>query len=160
MNAETFAQSSNGVINDIIGRLTKAINQVGNDATIRMVLAAYNRYQEDERDGVDYIFNLEDKDDLKTLIEGGYTASDIAWAYGKGKETNLFLFHAGANYDHMNHVGSISDLKRLLTAYLENIVPCVFLYPWVDEYKAIWTMFVTESVENSQFLHDEIMGVH
>ena len=154
---ENFAQNANGVIKDMTERIGKAVNMVGSPDTIKKVLAAYNRYQEDERDGVDYIFDLTDKDDLKCLVEGGYTAEDIAGAYEKGKETGLFHFTGGCNYAALRHVGTEKDLKRLLTAYLENIVPCVFIYPWIEEYKALWTMFVTESVENSDYLRGEII---
>lgn len=44
------------------------------DATL---LNAYNRYQEDERDGTDYIFDLTKVDDIICLIKGGYTLEDL-----------------------------------------------------------------------------------
>ena len=42
-----------------------------------LVLDVYNKYQENERDGVDYIFDINKKEDLIACIKGGLTARMI-----------------------------------------------------------------------------------
>ena len=50
-----------------------------NDAQmIQRLIDVYNTYQEEERDGVDYIFDFQNKEDLTTCIQGGLTAEELA----------------------------------------------------------------------------------
>ena len=76
------------VINTMVEKISAAIiNDTRNvysfegDMVLKMVLAAYNDFQEAERDGVDYIFDVENTDDLKCCIDGGMSAKEIAGLY-------------------------------------------------------------------------------
>ena len=70
---ETMVQKISGaIIND-----TRNVYSAEGDMVLKMVLAAYNDYQESERDGVDYIFDIENTNDLKCCIDGGMTAKAI-----------------------------------------------------------------------------------
>lgn len=67
----------NQIIESVKRSITRDINR--NDTkVIEMVLAAYNRYQEDERDGVDYLFDITNQNDLKCMVEGGLNVTEIA----------------------------------------------------------------------------------
>ena len=58
---ETMVQKISGaIIND-----TRNVYSAEGDMVLKMVLAAYNDYQESEHDGVDYIFDIENTNDLK-----------------------------------------------------------------------------------------------
>jgi len=92
MVKEAFA-NLNCVVSD---NLAAHIGENGKvDATaFRIALDAYNRYQEDECDGCDYVFNISNQDDLSVLVKCGTTAQEIADMVATG----FTMFHVGYNY--------------------------------------------------------------
>ena len=66
---------------NIIDVISKAIaRDVKQGKNLSMLLGAFNQWQEDERSGVDYIFDINNKEDLKYLVDNGMiTAIGIAW---------------------------------------------------------------------------------
>lgn len=82
---------------------------------INRLLGVYNTYQEDERNGVDYIFDLQNKEDLVTCIQGGLTAEELAelvakYNCGNGENyTTKFLF--GCNHE-TPYLFKYSSLKK------------------------------------------------
>lgn len=121
------------------------------DKVLDMVLAAYNRFQEDERNGVDYIFNIDDKDDLQYLVNNcDLTAQDI-WRLVNTMGTNDYLpyFHLGENYPEPHLIGRLADLQRNMIAWLDELLPFVLLYVTrCPEYQAIYEEYITEALEN------------
>lgn len=117
------------------------------------VLDAYNRYQEDERDGVDYIFDLTNQADLKCLVDGGLCATEIMWAMNKTNKENITtLFHYGCNYPTLHAIGTIQDLKRNLIAWLDEFLPYVIMYVTrCTEYQNLYEHYVTEYLERKEF---------
>lgn len=92
MVKEAFA-NLNCVVSDNLAAHIGEDGQV--DATaFQIALNAYNRYQEDECDGCDYVFNICDKHDLLVLVNGGTTAQEIADMVSTG----FTMFHVGYNY--------------------------------------------------------------
>ena len=76
------------IIESVKRSITRDINR--NDTkVIEMVLAAYNRYQEDEHDGVDYLFDITNQNDLKCMVEGGLNVAEIAWAWKKVQDEHI-----------------------------------------------------------------------
>lgn len=88
--------------------VVKIISAINNDirnvhgaegySVLKMILSAYNDYQESERDGVDYIFNVENTNDLKRCIDGGMTAKEICVLYSGSQAYHLRYFYFGCNY--------------------------------------------------------------
>lgn len=121
------------------------------DKALDMVLAAYNRFQDDERNGVDYIFNIEDKDDLQYLVNNcDLTAQDI-WRLVNNMGTNDYLpyFHLGENYPEPHFIGKLNDLQNNMIAWLDELLPFVLLYVTrCPEYQAIYEKYITEMLEN------------
>lgn len=103
-----------------------------------MFLKAYNRWQEDEHNGVDYIFNINNPDDLIDCIKGGLTADEIG-NFVKVYVTPNFLF--GCN--HKLTPLSKTKIVKLIIDNLDDIVDCIIAYPWVEEYRSIYTDVVT-----------------
>lgn len=120
------------------------------DSVLEMVLKAYNRFQEDERDGADYIFDIDDKDDLAYLVNNcDITAQDI-WRIVNTMGENDYLpyFHIGYNYPQPHIIGRLKDLQRNLIAWLDELLPFVFKYVTrCEEYQAIYEHYVTEYLE-------------
>jgi hypothetical protein len=135
-------------IKSIIEEVKKAIvtDLCANDnETFKLVLNAYNRYQEDERDGVDYFFNLTDKDDLIYMIECGLTIKELHYVFVRMTTENFTPYvHFGQNYTGVCFVGTESDTKRQLIACLDEILEYTFMYVTrCTEYQDIYERYVT-----------------
>ncbi len=142
-------QIFNNIIEIIKPRITRDIKT--DDKVLEMVLAAYNRMQNDERNGADYIFDITDKEDLQYLVnECDLGVTDIAWIWNKVQTENLLpLFLYGENYSAPYMIGRLKDLQRNMIAWLDELLPFVFKYVTrCEEYQAIYEHYVTEYLEN------------
>ena len=111
---------------------------------IDTLLKAYNRYCEDEKDGIDYLFNLNNKEDLKCIVEGGMTAREIADLYNKSNGEGYFFFDC--NHEEPYPIVGFEKLKSVLLSMLEDITKVIVAYPEIKEYKVIWDMFVASNM--------------
>ena len=139
-------------INQIIEIVKKSIiHDIDNNDTkaIKMVLDAYNHYQEDELDSTDYLFDITNQHDLKCMVEGGLTASQIAFVWNKMRDEHLSpYFNFGCNYDGIAAVGTFDDLSRKLISWLDVILPSVLKYAARSiEYANIYEHYITECLE-------------
>jgi hypothetical protein len=127
--------------------LTKIEEDINYPEGRTMLLKAYNRYQEDERDGVDYIFNINRPDDLITCIQGGLTAEEIVNFHNKVKSwtnpTPHFLF--GCNHKEMKPMGR-DNIVDAIVAVLDEMLDNIIAYPWVEEYRAVYTHYITNKI--------------
>ena len=110
-----------------------------------LVIDAYNEFQESERDGVDYIFNMDNKDDLITCIKGGLTPEHIHEMVKKIKRGNTNFFFYGINHPIPEQL-TFSGLKLQLTAYLNEIVDFVIAYPFDGACRELYTILITNSM--------------
>ena len=120
-----------------------------------LLLAAFNRYQEDERDGVDYIFDLSKQKDLKCMVEGGLSASEICDAWSTFRESDGIVtpfVRFGQNYTSLQFVGTRNDLKKGLIGALDDFLPYVFMYVCrCKEYQDFYEHFVTNNLDENHF---------
>lgn len=116
---------------------------IHNDEIFYEVFSAYNRYQEDERDGVDYIFDLNNKEDLICAINGGLTTAEIVCLWRNNAEPTYFLF--GCNHPKPNPM-SVNDVKNTLVGHLDELIDYIIAYPWVEEYRVLYTRFITNKI--------------
>ena len=117
--------------------------------TITKLIDVYNTYQEEERDGVDYIFDFHNKEDLCTCIKGGLTAEELAELVAK------FLDNDGENYTTKFLFGCNRESPYLLTRsvlisslalYANEIVDCMLQDPFCYD-KDIYYKILTYHVE-------------
>lgn len=122
---------------------------LNNARAIELVLNAYNRYQEDERDGVDYLFNINYKYDLKCCVEGGLTASEIARLYDETTQgaTPLFLF--GVNYERPKHITNWEEAKKILLGVIDDVVLYAIAFHAAQGYKAFFDYYIADYVLNN-----------
>lgn len=118
------------------------------ETALNIVLRAYNTFQESERDGVDYIFNIDDKADLSCCIAGGMGADEIAHIYNESQgKTKYFYF--GQNHRKAEVIDSETQLITNLVAWLDDIIPdiCenVMFY---DSYRDFYAYFVSNLFDN------------
>ena len=127
--------------------LTKIEEDINYPESRAMLLKAYNRYQADERDGVDYIFNINNQDDLITCIQGGLTAEGIVNFHNKVRSwvipTPHFLF--GYNHKEMTPMGS-DNIVDAIVAVLDELIDNIIAYPWVEEYRAVYTHYISNKI--------------
>lgn len=111
--------------------------------SIRLILKMYNDYQEDVCDGIEYIFNLHDKDDLVCCVNGGLEASEIATlvsGMGNGKSE---FFCYGLNYGQPYQM-NMDELIDKIVSCIGYILPCVLTYPNAfDSYKEVYKRYFT-----------------
>lgn len=94
-----------------------------------LVLDVYNKYQENERDGVDYIFDINNKEDLIACIKGGLTARMIQELVDNLDDDFTQYFYFGCNYPTPIPI-KFEDLKTNLSNYLDEIVDYIIAYPF------------------------------
>ena len=94
-----------------------------------LVLDVYNKYQESERDGIDYIFDLNKKEDLIDCIKGGLTARMIQELVDNLDDGFTQYFYFGCNYPTPISI-KFKDLKTNLYNYLDEIVDYIIAYPF------------------------------
>lgn len=117
------------------------------DARIwNMVLKAYNRVEEDERDGIDYIFNLKEQEDLNCVVRGGLNAADIHKLYESSKQTGTSFFFCGYNHSSPQNCLTFAQVDIQLKANLNSIVKFMLAYPFIEEYKTLYVEFVTDFI--------------
>ena len=90
----------------IITRIKFMLNKPSGDY-FNMLLLAYNRWQEDEHSGVDYIFNINNPDDLIDCIKGGLTADEIA------KVLNAGVIPRGKTLSEVNLVQNLANAVKM-----------------------------------------------
>lgn len=130
---EIFGTLLTNIKEDIVDDM-RIINDI-NGITLS-VLDAYNRYQNDERGGVDYIFCIADSNDVICCLEGGLTTKEFALLYDEcTRKTPYFLF--GQNYTTPVVFKDTKELKEYLIANLDAVLHCALRYHQVNEYEQL-----------------------
>ena len=128
---------------DLVNVLTTEMSI--NHKVFNLVFDAYNEFQESERDGVDYIFNMDNKDDLVTCIKGGLKPVHIHGMVENIKKGKTNFFFYGINHPIPEQL-TFSGLKLQLTAYLDEIVDFVIAYPFDGACRELYTILITNSM--------------
>lgn len=123
----------------------KIIDRLTEDDIFNKVLMAYNQYQEDERFGVDYIFDLDDQEDLKTLVNCGVTASEISRLYNDIESADSKYLYCGENHTNLRCL-NMSEIDKQMIANMEEMVLCMLAYPYVDGYTPLYQEFITSYI--------------
>jgi hypothetical protein len=110
-----------------------------------LVLDVYNEYQESERDGVDYIFDLNKKEDLIVCIKGGLTARMVQKLVNKLDDGFTQYFYFGCNYPTPISI-QFEDLKTNLYNYLDELVDYIIAYPFEGACRKLYTILITNLI--------------
>ena len=146
-------QNFNNIIEIIKPRIARDIKT--DNKVLEMVLAAYNRFQDDERNGVDHIFDIANQEDLQYLVTNcGLCVNEIAWLWNRVQTEKELLpyFLYGENYTGPHMIGTLKDLQRNMISWLDELLPFVFKYVTrCEEYQAIYECYITEYLEKTDF---------
>lgn len=89
----------NFVVNSLYTDLTNTKDIDKSNKVLNILIEAYNNWQEGVHFGTDYLFNLNDNDDLITCLQGGLTAKEIAAMQNDRKSFGLSqYFFFGENH--------------------------------------------------------------
>ena len=132
----------------IITAVTRDVMQGKN---LDMLLGAFNEWQEDEQDGASYIFNINDKGNLKHLVDNDIlAATDIAWVIQNCKNGLFVIGEDGTPVP--------IDDKRLrdwLINNAEDYIPYVIMYAARcgkdSAYAQVYEEYITQILECSEF---------
>lgn len=154
-NEKTFAEHMSYIIDFVVSNAQKELAR-GNEEAIKIVLAAFNEMQDDERGGADYIFNIYNKDDLKFLTDKELIgAKDIAHVVNNPCEFPCGMFFMNECTDGMQPV---QDLTNVLIGWLEEITKFVFLYVARGgkdtAYKAYYERFFVDKVWQIDYFYN------
>lgn len=138
---EQMHEALGNVLKVVSESIKRDLNQGKN---IALCLSAYNEWQEDECDGQNYIFNLDNADDLKFLVANDMmTASDISWVMGH--KNHCF------NFDNGIKMLPLDDLIKRLIRNAEVYMAYAIMYvgrAGVDSsYANIYEEYVTNMIE-------------
>ena len=118
-----------------------------------IVLAAYNRYQEDERDGVDYLFDINNKDDVKCCLDGGLGVQSLAVAYFDYEARSYPpYFFFGLNHPKPSFFMDEDKLRRFLQGVLPEVVRHMFCLPDVDGYTALYEALISDYMFDNEMV--------
>ena len=123
----------------------KIIERLKEDDIFNKALMAYNQYQEDERFGLYYIFDLDDQEDLKTLVNCGVTASEISRLYNDNESADSTYLYCGENHTNLRCL-NMSEIDKQLIANMEEIVLGMLAYPYIDGYTPLYQEFITNYI--------------
>lgn len=114
---------------------------------IGLLLDLYNTYQEDERNGVDYLFCLSKTDDIICCLKGGLAItqlSDLVIENEDPQKTTLFYF--GENHTQNIHLLTIKEFEAQLYNHVDEMAEAIVTCPWVESYKYFYTKFVSNEL--------------
>lgn len=140
---------SNSMNTEIKSLIKKVASCIARDAkscsgdVFNKLFKAYNMYQEDECNGSDYIFNINNQDDLICCIKGGLGRSELQGLLNECSEKNCDYFLFGENYPTAT---LITDSRTAIASNALELATCVVTYPYIENYKELYTMYVTDEV--------------
>ncbi len=135
---------SNAIVEDLKDNSGSVLDV---DDIIDTMLEAYNMWQEDTHDGVDYIFNINNKDDVIYLLQNdkNIQVRDISSLYINQYNNNgTPYFRYGQNYEY--HPKVLMSMKQLKTQLIDNaewVITHLFLFANnTDTYHKIFNMYI------------------
>ena len=117
------------------------------------VIAAYNKYQEDERDGVGYLFCATCEEDIKCCFDGGLKVKEFVMAYNE-MEMNGWTayFHFGQNHPEPSFYINEEALILHLNVFMKPIIKCMLLRPDIDAYSKLYKALISDYMFNNKMV--------
>lgn len=131
-------------VSNIIAHELMDDNDPNNMKIFPTFLKAYNMWQEDTQDGVDYIFDITDKQDVIDLLKGDFSVGGITSIYnGQEHQAHTRYFRYGQNYELPMAFRTMKELKEYLAKETKWVIIHLFLFRNdTEEYKTIFDIYV------------------
>lgn len=143
---------SNAIADDLMNSNAEKRNEL-----LTKLLKANNDYENDERDGIDYIYDINNSEDLRLLLKNEFLDAkeiSVIWtAYSNGLSTQYFYF----GYDYSNittkasivKIKSLDDLCNIILGNIEGVVRCIIAYPYAyKSYEDLYVEYVTNIISD------------
>lgn len=127
----------------LITAIEKDFNK-GNKVAIKVFLDAYNEWQESEKDGVGYIFDINNQEDLECVVKGGMTATEIARIINFAPR-GFFFF--GCNYSTPKIFDDTESLKNTLLASAYEVVGFMLTYPYLPKAQHLYQYYIPNNID-------------
>ena len=126
------------IVNDLAD-----IDSEKSERVLRMVLDAYNDYQESRLDGVGYIFDINNSNDLVCCLKGGMSVKEVSELYTGSQVNHLQYFYFGCNYPTPKPISNWQELRNTMIDWLDDLLVDVVTYPsFHKSYETIYTFYV------------------
>ena len=134
---------------DILANKARKCIQAGesyrSEKVLDIVLAAFNTMQEDEFNGDNYIFNINNENDLKYLVDREIvTAASISYVYENYKN-GLFTIDENGNPQ------PVHTLPIILCNNIEPVIRCMLMYPEDSTYNKLYNLLIADTLISSDF---------
>ena len=153
MTKVTLEELINNIVSNIKADLSSN-NEEKKEKAFNITLKAYNAYQSNERNGVDYIFNTNNIEDCKTLADCGLTHKkyhDVVMA----SETKSDYFFYGINHPEIVFLTK-TMLFAQIWATLEDVIKHTMIQPYLDGYNQLFHNYVSHVFYERLIVDDEI----
>ena len=115
---------------------------------VDIVIEAYNKYQENERDGIDYLFCARYEEDVKRCFDGGLKVENFVRSFNDMEKARwTAYFHFGQNHPTPSFYINESSLVSHLNAYIKPIIRCMLLRPDIDAYADLYEALVADYIK-------------
>lgn len=112
------------------------------------LLASYNFYQEEERDGSGYIFDIDNKEDIMTT---DLKMAEIYDIYKKCKENDTKYFMFDENYK-VKVFSDYDELKAQIVSYLDEIIEHIFCYHnCCESHTLLFDRYIYETIISNKY---------
>lgn len=115
------------------------------------IFAAYNRFQEDERDGVDYLFDINNNDDSACVIKGGMTIEELFNLNKKCDQLDKRYYFFGHNHTTPELVGMLGVKNTIKGVSYEIAEYVIKLHDDVEEYDGLYRYYESELQPTKSF---------
>lgn len=136
----TLQEIINNIVNLIKTELSSD-NDEKKEKAFNITLKAYNAYQDNEKNSVDYIFDANNVEDCKTLVNCGMTHKkyhDVVMA----SETKSNYFFYGINYPEIVFLTK-TQLFAQIWSTLEDVIKHSMIQPYIDGYNQLYHRYIS-----------------
>ena len=140
------------ILTPLIADLTSD-NEDKKEKAFNIALKAYNAYQDNERGGVDYIFNATDVEDCKTLAKCDITLKEYHDAVMTSEIKSDFFF-CGINHPQITFCDKKQVVEQILN-YIEDVVKYAIVQPYIDGYNQLFHNYISYILYEKLIVDDE-----
>ena len=132
------------IINNIVSGIKSDLssdNEDKKEKAFNIALKAYNAYQDNERNGVDYIFDANNVEDCKTLAKCGTTLKEYHDAV-MASEIKSDYFFCGVNHPEIVFLSKTTMFAQIW-ANLEDVIKHAMVQPYIDGYNQLFHNYIS-----------------
>ena len=132
------------IINNIVSGIKSDLssdNEDKKEKAFNIALKAYNAYQDNERNSVDYIFDANNVEDCKALAKVGTTLKEFHDAV-MTSEIKSDYFFCGENYPQITFL-SKTKMFAQIWGNLEDVIKHAMIQPYLDGYNQLFHNYIS-----------------